>query len=468
MTTKKPTGMRAFTILWLGQLFSLIGTAMTGFAIPIYVFGETNRVQELALLGMAFMVPLLALAPFAGAIVDRYSRKKIMIISDLASGLSTVVVFVLVATGQLEIWHLYITNFINGAFQAAQWPAYSATISVMVPKEQYGRANAMVSLAESGSGILAPVFAAGLLGLAGLEAVLIFDIVTFIVAVAVLALMHIPQPARTAEGAEGQGSLLQEAAYGFRYIVRRPSLLGLQMTFFVGNFLSNIAFIGLVPMILSRTGNDPNALGIVQSVGGVGGVLGGLALSVWGGPKRRVHGVLLGWFMSGVGTALLGLGRTVPVWAAIGFVTWLLIPVINTSNQAIWQAKVAPDVQGRVFSARRLIAWVSSPAASLVAIPLADSLFAPAMMEGGMLADTFGWLVGVGPGAGYGLMLFFGGLAICLVGLGGYLFPAIRNAEDLLPDHVAAVVEEQPAGVEVEGEAAGPASDAPTTAAAAD
>ena len=136
---QQPRGMRAFIIVWVGQFISLMGTAMTNFAIPIYIFTETQRVQELALLSMAFMIPLIVMSPFAGAIVDRSNRKLMMMISDLAAGMMTILVLILFSTGRLEIWHLYITGAVSGAFQAFQWPAYSAAISVMLPK--IGRAH---------------------------------------------------------------------------------------------------------------------------------------------------------------------------------------------------------------------------------------------------------------------------------------------------------------------------------------
>ena len=159
-------------------------------------------------------------------------------------------------------------------------------------------------------------------------------------------------------------------------------------------------------------------------------------MSVWGGPKRRVHGVLGGWAASGVlGVTFVGIGQHWVIWAVSLFIGTGLIPIINGSNQAIWQAKVAPDVQGRVFSIRRLIAWVSNPLSRLLAIPLADKLLEPAMQEGGSLTNLFGQVVGTGPGAGMALIFVFAGMVASLVGLGGYLFPAIRNAEDILPDH---------------------------------
>jgi len=169
---------------------------------------------------------------------------------------------------------------------------------------------------------------------------------------------------------------------------------------------------------------------------GWGGVLGGVLLSTWGGPRRKVHGVLLGWVLSSLfGSVLLGLGQSVWAWAACAFIFALIVPILNGSNQAIWQAKVPPDVQGKVFAARRMIAWVAGPLAMLVAGPLADRVLTPAMMPGGALADIFGGLVGVGPGAGMALLLVISGLLGMVVGLGGYLFRVIREAEELIPDH---------------------------------
>lgn len=439
-------GMRAFQVVWVGQLVSLLGTSMTGFALPIWIFGKTERVQEMAIIGLCFMLPLLIVSPFAGAIVDRSNRKLMMMVSDFAAGLMTIVVWLLVVSGRLEIWHLYITAAISGTFQTFQWPAYSAAISMMLPKEQYGRAHGLLSLAEAGSGIFAPVLAGALLGFVGLQGILLIDVVSFIFAILTLSLVHIPQPAQTEAGRAGQGSIWKESVYGFHYILQRPSLLGLQIVFLLCNFIFNLSTTTFAAMILARSEQNELIFGSVQSVGAVGGIVGAAMMSAWGGPKRRVHGVLAGWAFSGFSAVLLGLGRGLYLWAIAIFLGAFIGPIINGSNQAIWQAKVAPDVQGRVFSIRRLIAWGVSPLATLLAIPLADSWLGPAMLEGGSLAGTFGWLVGVGPGAGMSLLYVFSGLLLTMVGLGAYLFSVVRLAEDLLPDHDAVRGDVAPAG----------------------
>lgn len=430
------TGMTGFTIVWIGQVISLLGTNMTGFGATIWAYEKTGSATALALVGFFFVTPMLIVSPFAGALVDRSNRKFMMMISDLASGAATVLVLLLYSTGHLQIWHLYLTGAVMGTFQSFQWPAYSAAISTMLPKEHYGRANGMMSLAESGSGIFAPILAGALLGYIGFDGIMFIDVVTFIIAIAALLIVSIPQPRKTAEGQKAQGSLVAEAAYGFRYIWERPSLLGLQLIFLLGNFFVSIPFAVQAPMILARTQNNELVLGSVNSVGAIGGVIGGLVMSAWGGPKRRVHGVLSGWILSSLlGVVVLGVGRTWLWWAVGSFIGSFFVPLINGSNQAIWQAKVPPDLQGRVFSIRRLIAWLINPLAMLIAGPAADYLLEPAMRSQSLLSSSLGWLVGVGNGAGMGLLFVAGGLAASLVALGGYFFSAVRDVDTLMPDH---------------------------------
>jgi MFS family permease len=158
-TSKRPTGMFGFSIVWFGQIISLLGTSMTGFAMTIWAYQKTNAATALAMVGFFFVAPMLIASPFAGALVDRSNRKLMMMVSDIASGFATIIVLILYATGTLEIWHLFITSAFQGVFQSFQWPAYSAAISTMIPKEQYGRANGMLSLADTASNIFAPILA---------------------------------------------------------------------------------------------------------------------------------------------------------------------------------------------------------------------------------------------------------------------------------------------------------------------
>ena len=429
------SGMKGFTVVWLGQIVSVLASGMTGFALSLWIYDQTKSAMAFAGMQVAFIVPFLLMSLVAGVWVDRYNRKLMMMVSDFAAVLGTIIVLTLYSMDLLEFWHLYIVNFLIGIGNTFQWPAYSAAISTMVPKEQYGRANGLMSVMEAGPGVLAPLMAGALLPVIGFQGVLVIDLVTFVFAIGALLVVHIPQPKTTVEGQEKSGSLFGEAWYGFQYIFERRSLLGLQLIFLFGNLFSGLFFTVLAPMVLARTGSNELIFGTVQSTMAIGGLAGGIIMSAWGGFKRRVHGVLLGWMFASFGAAFLGIGRGLVVWIPAAIISMIFSALINTSNQAIWQAKVAPDLQGRVFSARRLIAWFTQPIAPLIAGALADYWLEPAMMGGTTMSSLFGWLVGSGEGAGMGLLVVFSGVAAGLVGFSGYLIPAIRNAEDILPDH---------------------------------
>jgi len=433
--TKRPTGMFGFSLVWLGQVISVLATSMSTFALTIWVFEKTGSATALGLVQVFFITPFLLITPIAGVMVDRHNRKLMMMVSDLAAGAATIAILLLQAFGTLEVWHLYAAAVFQGLGNAFQWPAFSATISTMLPKEQYGRANGMMSLVQMGPGVIAPMMAGGLLPLIGLTGILSLDVVTFLLAILVLAFVHIPQPPRTEEGSQAQGHILQEAAFGFRYIFSRPSLLGLQLVFFFGNLCLGIAFTALSPMILLRTGNDSVSLGAVLSAGAVGGVVGGIGMSLWGGFKRRVHGVLAGWIVSSLIFSLVGVGVELPLWIGAIALSSLFGPLVDGSNQAIWQSKVPPDLQGRVFSARLLIAWITNPISPLIAGLLGDFVFEPAMQVPSGLSSLFGWLVPVGPGAGMGLIVFLSSFGGVIAGVAGYLNSSTRNAESILPDH---------------------------------
>lgn len=435
--TKRPAGMRSFTAIWFGQLVSMLGTGMTNFALSFYIFEKTGQATALTIAIFCFVAPSIILSPLAGVLVDRWNRKTVIILADLAAGVVTIGwLFVLSTTGDLEMWQIYLGNIVAGAFNALQFPAFSAAVTMLIPKEQYGRASGMLNFAGAASEILAPVFAGALLGPFGLVSIMLVDVVTFVVGISIMLLIYIPQPEPEVipEGGE-RPSLLQDSLYGFKYIKERPGLLGLQFAFTALNFISAFGGVVVVPMILARTGNSATSLASVQSIAAFGGVAGGLLMSTWGGPKRKVKGVLLGMSLENLlGPIVIGLSKAVPGWAAGSFITQLFLPVINGSNQAIWQSKVPPVVQGRVFATRRMIAQISFPLALLFAGPLADQVFEPAMSSDGWAAALFGPLVGVGPGAGMSLMVLLSGIIGVGVGLIVYTIPSVRNVETILPD----------------------------------
>ncbi|HPH96288.1 MAG TPA: MFS transporter [Anaerolineaceae bacterium] len=438
MPWQRPKGFTAFLLIWFGQVVSLVGSAMSGFAMTIWAWQITQQATALALVGLANFLPMILFAPVAGVLVDRWPRRLVLILSDLAAGCTTIGLLILYQAGSLQIWHLYVAGVIAGFFQSFQWPAYSSTVSLMVSKEQYGRTSGMIALAEWGSGIFAPVLAGALLGIIGLAGIMTIDIITFTFAISMVLLVAIPPAVKSEEGKAGdEGSFWWRLSFGFRFIFSRPPLLFLQLVFFAGNLLFSIANTLQSPMVLARTGDDPVMLATVQSTAAAGGVLGSLLMTAWGGPKRRVYGVLFGWMASGVlGLLVLGLGGSLPFWMVGAFFGSILGPIINSSNQAIWQAKVPPDIQGRVFSVRLMIAQITVPVAMAVAGPLADQWMEPVMLSaasplGQMLARVFG----SGRGVGMSVIIAAMGLLVVLSTVVSLLNPQVRNVETLLPDH---------------------------------
>ena len=189
-------------------------------------------------------------------------------------------------------------------------------------------------------------------------------------------------------------------------------------------------------MLLTRSNNNSAVLGSAQSAFAIGGVVGGLIVSTWGGFKKRIRGMLIGWALFAFfGMIIFGLGRSLYVWIPTAVLASLTFPLTQSASNAIWQSKVAPDIQGRVFSARRLIAWITQPIMPVIAGALADYVTEPAMLGQTMLAKAFGWLVGTEPGSGMSLQFLAAGLGYILVVIIAWFIPTIRNVETLLPDH---------------------------------
>jgi MFS family permease len=425
-------GMRTFLVVWGGQFASLVGTGLTGFALAIWVYQETGSATQLSLVLLAAQGPQILFTPIAGALVDRWDRRRAMIVSDVGAGLGTLAIALLLVGDNLDIWHLYIALSFSGIFQSLQWPAYSAATTLLVSKEQYGRASGMVQMAEAVGQVIAPAVAGVALALGGLETVIFIDVVSFLVAVGTLLVVRFPQAERSAAGAAGTGSLLSEAKFGWTYIKERHGLLALLWYFASVNLIFGFVGVLAIPLILGFA--DEVTVGSVFSAVGVGMVLGSLVMSVWGGPKRRIYGVLGADIVLGLALIGFGMSMSIPIVLAGAVIGFSVLPIANGSSQALWQAKVEPDVQGRVFAVRRVLAQAAGPVAMLMAGPLADRVFEPVLQEGGVLADSVGEIIGVGPGRGIAFLFVILGVLSIVFTIIAYLYPRLRNLEDEIPD----------------------------------
>ena len=435
MRSPRPSGMFGFSVVWLGQVVSLLGTGMTQFALTIWAWQITGQATALALVGFFGYFPRIVFTPLAGALADRWNRKALMIASDLAAGLATVTIFVLYKTGGLQIWHLFAAAAFSGAFGSFQFPAYQASISLMLPKEQYTRANTMLGLAHSISSVFAPMAAGALLAFIGIGGIMMIDIVTFSFAVGTLLIVAIPQPAAHHVAEAKKRNLFSDCAFGFRYVAASRSLTGLLFLYFALNFLMTSSGAVLSPMILARTGDNELVLGTVQMLFGISGVIGGALVSIWGGPKRKMLALFIAILVTSLfGNVVLGVGRNLFVWGVGAFLTTFLLPMGNGASHAIWQSKIPPHLQGRVFSARILIGQIGGALAIPLAGVLADRAFEPLMSGTSTLARALVPLVGRGPGAGMGLMFVLFGLVGAAAAIGGYSYRPIREIERILPD----------------------------------
>ena len=425
-------GFRTFLLIWFGQLISLTGTGLTGFALGVWVYQRTGSVTQFALIALATTLPGILFSPIAGALVDRWDRRWAMFLSDAGASACTLSMCLLLLAGRLQVWEIYIAMAISSTITAFQWPAYSAATTLLVPKDQLGRASGMVQIAEAVAQIGSPVMAGVMMGILPIYTILLVDYGTYLFALFTLLITRFPKPEVTAESKTRQGSLLREAAFGWTYIVARPGLLGLLLYFAVGNFTTGFAEVLFTPLVLSFS--TPAVLGLIMSAGGIGFLGGSLVMSIWGGPRKRILGILGFNLLQGVTLLAAGIPPQVVIYVAAVFFFFFGQPLINGCSQAIWQVKTAPDVQGRVFAMRRMIAWSSMPFSYLLAGPLADDVFKPLLIQGGPLANSVGRIIGVGPGRGIGLFFIIMGILVLAITVGFYFYPHLRHLEVELPD----------------------------------
>jgi MFS transporter, DHA3 family, macrolide efflux protein len=438
-TGAAPQGMRTFLVIWIGQLISMLGSGLTGFALAVWIFDQTGKATPFALTVLFGSLPRILLLPVAGSLADRWNRRLVMILSDAGNALVTIGVFVLLQFGSLQFWHIYLIVTLSSIFSAFQEPAYTASITMLVPKKDLSRANGMMQMGQALEMVITPVVAGVLFVTIGLSGVLVIDFVTFLFAVGALLIVRIPQP-KLSEHEERKASVWADAKFGWDYLKARPGLFGLLWYYAMVNFLLNWSGVLTGPMILSRF--SASTLGTIQMIMGVGMLAGGILSSVWAGPKRRITAVIGFIGLSLIGMVVTGLNPS-PFFVGGGlFWMMLFIPLASASSQAVFQSKVAPEVQGRVFSIRSMIGRSIMPVSYLLAGPLADRVFNPLMDVGGAWANTFlGALLGTGAGRGIGLMFVISAVTGIIITALVYANPHIRNIEDELPDALPAAAD---------------------------
>ena len=428
------SGSGPFLLVWSSQTVSLVGSSAVRFAFIVDVWSSGQRATAVTLLSLCSLLPQALLSPLAGAIVDRISKRAALQISDAGGLLAVGVLALFHYAGGLHSWQIYPATFVLGACAAFQFPALSSAIPLLVRKDQFGRANGLLAGAKSTAGICGPALGGIMIALTGIGPLLLLDVASYALALAGSRVVRLNGDRVPARGsAAPRRRITAEAAQGLRFLWCRPSQRALTMNFCVVNLVMVFGFALIAPMVLLKSGDD--ALAAVNSAIGVGGVCGGLLMAVWGGPRNRGRGMMLGV----VGMCLsalvaMSLADGVVGWCAAVLVGALLMTVVNASMQAIVQSKVPQEWQGRVFGAVMFLSQISVPLATAASGPLADGVFEPEARHGAGLFTVLGPLLGRSPGSGMAGMLFLAGVAGTGVALWGLAARAIRDIDQLLPD----------------------------------
>lgn len=424
--------MRRFLVVWIGQFVSLFGSVLTGFALGVDLYQTTNSIFQFALIAVFTLLPGVLAAPIIGPLIDRWGRKRSMLFSDAGSAVLTGTIIILLVNDYLLPWHIYTYAALNSILGAIQWPAYVATVAVLVPSEQLPRANALVGSSRAVANLGAPALAGALVGSVGLWSVVAIDLITFVCAIVTLAATAIPDPiSQDAEGdAEADGGFLQNALYGLRYIIARPGLVRLQIFFALGNVCIGLWEVLITPLVLSFA--TTTQLGLVWSAGGAGILSGNLIVLLWGGPKQRIPVMLGSSLMIGIGLFLSGVGLNLALIALGCFMILCFGNIENNLTESIWQSKVQPEAQGRVFTFEEASSYMLLPISYLLAEPLVIYVFTP-------LAGVLSGEQSPSTAQGIGLLLMLSGGLFIIGALFSYLHPRVRRLEQELPDYHPAV-----------------------------
>ena len=444
--------MRTFLLLWITQSFSSFGSAMTSYSLVIWSYTQKGSALMTALLMVSTYTPYVILSIFAGALSDRWNKKATMLVCDSVAAVSTVVMFILLKNGLLEIWHLYLINAVNGLMNTVQSPASEVAVSRILPKQHYQRVGGLRYFSNALNSIFVPVIATAVIGLFGLTAVVAIDLATFSAAFLVLALaIKIPEPGINAENgnaenaeiktenaesaSENQGSpaeklktdsenqaeksgFMDSVKDGILFLKNERGLFCMIMFLSSINLIASIYSAALPAMVLSRSYGGEKALGMVNSVIGISMLIGSVLASAVPAPKNRVRTIFLCLFISmGTENIMLALGHSPLVWCVGGFLGYIVVPMMSTNLDAIMRLRVPDEIQGRVYSVRNTFQFFTIPAGYFLGGFLVDKVFEPLMAN--FAAGTFLERVfGSGKGSGAALLFFviaFAGVAVCII-----------------------------------------------------
>ena len=405
--------LKYFIILWFTQSLSSLGSSMTGFALVIWLYRNSGSALTASLLTVCSYAPYVLMSIFAGAISDKWNKKSVMLVCDSFAAVCTVITLVLMKTGSLAVWHLYILNALNGLMNSVQSPAADVAVTLLTPEKHYQKTSGMRSFSNSLVSILTPVFAAGVMSFAGMEGVIAFDLTTFAAAfIVLLFFIKIPQTEQTSDNSE---ALLRSAKSGLIYLKSNKGILWLILFLSAINLIASMHDAALPALIISKA--DETAYGIVNSCVGIATILGSLAATFFPKPKSRIKVICTCLLISmSTENLLLALGNNTVIWCIGAFLGWSVIPLMSANYDVIFRSGVPKEMQGRVYSVRNTLQFFTIPLGYFLGGLLVDSVFEP-LMENNIL-PFFNTLFGYGKGSGAAMLfmvLDIAGVAVCLI-----------------------------------------------------
>jgi len=428
--TQPAPSLRTFYTLVLTQTLSLIGSRMTSIAIGIRVTLDTGQAAPLLLVSFFNELPPMLFGSFAGVFVDRWNRRWVMMVSDAGQAIGSLLLLSSFLSGAFQLWHLYLIVFLQGTFAMFQSPAEDAVTSMLVDDAHRDRANALKQMAFPLAGVIAPAITGLIYPLVGITGVVLVDMVTFLIAVAVVYQMHIPQPPPSEEGKAASGGFWRELRGGLAYLGARRALLGLIIYFTIFNFLLNGPLDLGIPYLIKVTGSE-SVTGLLLAAMNAGALVGGAAIALRRKNWKRVHVFMPAFLLTGAMFIVYGTSRT-PIPLAISmFFLFFTLPLGWGLFTALLQVKTPPDMQGRVFSVFGQLGFVASTTSFLLIGPLVDRVLEPAVKPNWIFTP----IVGDQPGAGMGLVLVIVGGVILIMTIATYIVPSVRRIETALPDY---------------------------------
>jgi len=424
----KPS-VKSFLVVTLCLIIATIGTSLTGFALGIWVYERTGSISDYATISLYVIMPTLLLLPVAGAVVDRYDRRKVMLAGQMLALCSTIFLATMLYLDALSLWTIYVAAGIGSIAGAFTMPAYQAATAQLVPKRYLGHANGLGQLVMSLNGIMAPALGGALVVLIGLQTIVIIDLVLLSLSIIILSMIRFPNLMFK----KREEPMSREIIGGWKYIVHRKSLVAMVVFFIVVNFFMSLYNVLTTPFLLQFMTADK--VGIVIAFEGAGLLLGSILMSIWGGFDRRADGMVGFVMLTGLSIAVVGIYPSL-VTAAVGlFGFGLALALINTHWLALIQTKVGLELQGRVLATNQVMAFSMRPLSFLLAGPLVASVFVPlasALPAGTEAAGLFG----TGEGMGIGLLVASIGVILFVWALVGMRYRQLRYMETILPDAV--------------------------------